>query len=102
MVLFKFTSLVEEALAMHVCWNFFITLGISRTSSGTDFWSIFFYGINDSFLGISFRIKIVPDELLYKTRKFMRIDHAVWASAAAGWSGPPLSNFIWRFSKSSL
>ena len=30
-----------------------------------------------AFWEFSFRIKIVPDELLYKTRKFMRIDHVV-------------------------
>ena len=41
MGLFKFAGLVQEALAMHVPWNFCITLAIRRTSSGTDFWSIF-------------------------------------------------------------
>ena len=41
MGLFKFTGLVEEALAEHVSWNFGITLAICRTSSNTDFQSKF-------------------------------------------------------------
>ena len=61
MGLFKFTGLVEEALAMHVSWNFCITLAIRTTPSSTDFQSIFSMALMTDFWEFSFRIKITPD-----------------------------------------
>ena len=37
-----------------------------------------------------------------KTGRFMRINHAVWVSAAASWPAPPTSHFIDASNKSSL
>ena len=49
MGLFKFTVLVEEAQSKPVSSNFCITLVICRSSSGTDFRSIFSMALRAAF-----------------------------------------------------
>ena len=61
MGLFKFTVLVEEAQSKPVSSNFCITLVICRSSSGTDFRSIFSMALRAAFCEFSFTIKIAPD-----------------------------------------